>query len=400
MLPNEFIAKIEGHGALHIDWDKNEAKLKVLEGERLFEGMLENRTAEESHWITPRICGVCPIAHNLASLAACEDAFGIKPNATTNLLRKLMIAGQMIQSHFLHLFFLSLPDYIGIDRGTELNEKDPKSFKMALELKAVSDKIAHAVAGRNIHPTTTTIGGFHKIPTKKSLLDLSEKLKKTKSAAEKAVKLFEKLKYPSLKVDLELIVQKGDRIVSNKNDGSAIKDYKKDIEEEIKENSTAKFGKYKKREAMVGALARMNNLDTDKKSGLDFQNPFHNNLAQAIEIYLYHEQAEDITKRLLKEDLKNTIAPRPLDYTKNWPLIGIGAVEAPRGGLYHEFHFNENGVIAYANIITPTVQNLTSIEKSANALLEQFKNESQEKKQKLLEMLVRAYDPCITCSVH
>ena len=151
---------------------------------------------------------------------------------------------------------------------------------------------------------------------------------------------------------------------------------------------------------MVGALARMSNLDTDKKSGLDFQNPFHNNLAQAIEIYLYHEQAEDITKQLLKEDLKNTIAPRPLDYTKNGPLIGIGAIEAPRGGLYHEFHFNENGVIAYANIITPTVQNLTSIEKSANALLEQFKNESQEKKQKLLEMLVRAYDPCITCSVH
>jgi len=401
MIPNEFIAKIEGHGAIHIDWDKNEAKLKVSEGERLFEGMLIGRTAEEAHWITPRICGVCPIAHNLASVMACEDAFGIKPNQTTFLLRKLMITGQMIQSHFLHLFFLALPDYIGIDRGTELNKKNPKSFQMALNLKEVSDKIAETVAGRNIHPTTTTIGGFHKIPEKTALKKLLEMLKKTKIAVETTVKLFSGLDYPLLKVDLELISQKDNQIVSNKDhETSAIKDYKTNIEEIIKENSTAKFGKYKNREVMVGALARLANLDTEKKSGLDFENPFHNNLAQAIEIDLYRNQAQEIIEQLLKDDLKNTIAPKPFDFSRNQPLIGIGAVEAPRGGLYHEFHFNDKGIITYANIITPTVQNLTSIEKSANALLEQFKNKTQEEKKRLLEMLVRSYDPCITCATH
>ncbi len=408
MLSNEFIAKIEGHGALHIDWEKNEARLKVLEGERLFEGILEGRTAEESHWITPRICGVCPVAHNLASIAACEDAFGIKPNETTNLLRKLMLAGQMIQSHFLHLFFLALPDYIGIDRGTELSKKNPKAFQMALDLKKVSDKIVHTVAGRNIHPTTTAIGGFHKIPTKKSLKDLSEMLKNTREAAKNTVKLFEKLEYPPLKVDLEFISQKDDKIISSRGGNSPIKDYKKDIEEEIRNYSTAKFGKYKKREVMVGALARLANLDIDKESGIDYQNPFHNNLAQAIEILLYHGESEEILKQLLESDLKSTIAPKPLDYTKNEMLIGIGAVEAPRGGLYHEFHINpstslgasEKEIITYANIITPTVQNLTSIEKSANILLEQFKNKTNPEKKHLLEMLVRAYDPCITCSTH
>ena len=105
-------------------------------------------------------------------------------------------------------------------------------------------------------------------------------------------------------------------------------------------------------------------------------------------------------KQLIESDLKKTIAPTPIDHTAKEPHIGIGAVEAPRGGLYHEFHFTHDGVVTYANIITPTVQNLTSIEKSANNLLEQYKNESQERKQKLLEMLVRAYDPCITCAVH
>ncbi len=401
MLSNEFITKIEGHGAIHVDWDKNEAKLKVLEGERLFEGILEGRTAEEAHWITPRICGVCPISHNLASIAACEDAFGIKPNQTTILLRKLMLAGQMIQSHFLHLFFLALPDYVGIYRGTELSKKNPKAFQMALDLKEVSDKIVHTVAGRNVHPTTTTIGGFHKIPEKTALKELLEMLKKTKKAAEGTVKLFEKLDYPKLKVDLELVSQKDGQIVSNKNhETSAIKDYKTNIEETIKENSTAKFGKYKQREVMVGALARLANLDTEKKSGLDYQNPFHNNLAQAVEIDLYHNQAQEIIGQLLKDDLKDTIAPKPLDFSRDKPFIGIGAVEAPRGGLYHEFHFDNNGIITYANIITPTVQNLTSIEKSANALLEQFKDEAQEEKKRMLEMLVRAYDPCITCAVH
>ena len=104
---NNFITKIEGHGSLTIDWKKNSIELNIHEGERLFEGMLVNRTAEEMHWITPRICGVCPTAHNLASLTALEDSLDIKPNQTTVLLRDLMQSGQMIQSHALHLFFLS-----------------------------------------------------------------------------------------------------------------------------------------------------------------------------------------------------------------------------------------------------------------------------------------------------
>src|SRR3990172_9164841 len=159
-ITESLITKIEGHGSLHVDWEGRKAKLHVVEGERLFEGILVGRTAEEVHWITPRICGVCPIAHNLASVKAVEDALGIIPNPTTIVLRRLMMTGQMIQSHVLHLFFLALPDYIGLDRATELAEKDPKAFGRALRLKEVSDEIAFCVAGRNVHPTTTTIGGF------------------------------------------------------------------------------------------------------------------------------------------------------------------------------------------------------------------------------------------------
>lgn len=403
MINEEFIARIEGHGNLTIDWKKNKVRLNIHEGERLFEGMLVGRTAEEMHWITPRICGVCPTAHNLASLNALENALGVKPNQTTVLLRDLMQCGQIIQSHALHLFFLSLPDYLGIDRGTELAKKNPTAFKNALALKEASDTIVDLVAGRHTHPTTSTIGGFHKIPSKATLKKLLQKLENTEEAAQKTVELAAGLDYPKLKVDLELAAQENDSIVvvSSINikgkKKSSIKNYKEDIEEEVKSYSTAKFGKYKGEEMLVGALARLAVYGNyDKKHQIDFANPFHNNLAQAIEIDYYHQKAQKIIKELLEIEMDSKIVKS----VAKPPLKGIGFTEAPRGGLYHEVYLDEKGIIIEANIITPTVQNLTSIEKSAQALLVQTKNRSQKEMERLLIMLVRAYDPCITCSVH
>ncbi len=400
---NDFIAKIEGHGNLTIDWKKNQVKLNIHEGERLFEGLLVGRAAEEMHWITSRICGICPIAHNLASLAAIENALGIEVNSTTVLLRDLMQCGQMIQSHALHLFFLSLPDYLGIDRGTELAQKNPEAFKSALALKEISDKVAEIIAGRSVHPTRTTIGGFHKIPTKSVLEKLLNKLKKTEKDAKNTLELVSKINFPKLKVELQLAAQDNGKIIavsSNNIKGrkeSSIGSYKETIEEEVRDYSTAKFGKYRGEEMFVGSLARLAIYGNyDKKYKIDFENPFYNNLAQAIEILIYHQKAQEIIKKLLD----NKISKEIIKPSRNPSLKGIGATEAPRGGLYHEICLDKNNIITYANIITPTVQNLTSIEKSSQVLLEQTKNCSKKELEQLLVMLVRAYDPCITCSVH
>ncbi|MFH1611760.1 MAG: nickel-dependent hydrogenase large subunit [bacterium] len=422
MLADEFITKIEGHGSLTIDWKNGKVKLNIHEGERLFEGLLVGRTADEMHWITPRICGVCPTAHNLASLNALENALGIKPTKTTVQLRNLMTCGQMIQSHVLHLFFLVAPDYLGIDRATELAKKDIKLFKQILSLKEVSDGIVHLAGGRNVHPTKTTIGGFHKVPSQQLLKQLLNKLEKTTEAARTAMNIMLSFDYPELKVDLELVAQDRRSILSvnsadiscrSRESGnlenedisiinkSSIKDYKKDIQEEIRSYSTAKFSKYKNKAMFVGSLARvaLNQKDFGKYK-LDFENPFHNNIAQAVELLHYHQQAKEIIEKLLNKKLEKQI----IKPSKNPSLKGIGTSEAPRGSLYHEVYLRSNkggdSVIKYANIITPTAQNLTSIEKSARALLEQTGKLSKEKREKLLVMLVRAYDPCITCSVH
>ncbi len=397
---NEYIAKIEGHGSLAIDWSKGKVNLNVHEGERLFEGILVGRTADEMHWITPRICGVCPIAHNLASLAATEDALGVKITPTSKLLRRLMQVGQNVQSHVLHAVFLALPDYIGIDRITELDFKDPKKFELALFLKELGDEIAYVVAGRNVHPTRTTIGGFHKAPTKEELEALLEKIKIATPKAKALADFFVGLPYPELQVDLELLAQKDGKVLSNKRESFSIKDYKKNIEEEVKKYSTAKFGSYKGHVYMVGSLARLYHKSFYYKDiasfKLDFKNPYHNNLAQAIETFFELEEAASIIKELLKGKIDTRIATP----SKEPSLCGIGAVEAPRGGLYNEVHFDKDGIIKYANIITPTVQNLTSMENTAEALLAQHSEKSHKELEHLMEMLIRAYDPCITCSVH
>ena len=406
MFSDKYIAKVEGHGSLEIDWQKNKVELQIHEGERLFEGILVGRTIEEAHWITPRICGVCPIAHNLASLKAIENGMGIEISETASLLRDLMVSAQMLQSHVLHLFFLSLPDYLGIDRGTELAHKNPKVFKMAMDIKEIGDEIAAVVAGRSVHPVATTIGGFHKIPQKKELAELLKKIEKTEKSTERILKLCLSLEFPALKADFELVAQKDGEVFGSGGEKFSAADYKNAIEEEIRNNSTAKFGMYKKREMMVGALARLyfNLKDEKLRAKVDFQNPFYNNLAQAIEIAEYRQKAEATIKELLENDLTARSTPSVLTPSTLGVGVkefkGIGALEAPRGGLYHEFSFNEKGIITYANIITPTVQNLTSIEKSANALLIQHRNKPQGEISRLLDMLVRAYDPCITCSVH
>ncbi|OGY24687.1 MAG: hypothetical protein A2Y57_00405 [Candidatus Woykebacteria bacterium RBG_13_40_7b] len=414
----EFITKIEGHGSLHFNWEKNKVWLEVAEGERLFEGMVVGRPAEELYWITPRICGVCPIAHNLAAIRAVEDALNLKPSKSAVLLRKLLLDAQMIQSHVLHLYFLAAPDYLGLDSGLEIIKTHPVYFQQALELKRISDLIADTVGGRGIHPTSTAAGGFHKVPSIETLKKLKNEAEKMLESAEGCVHLFTSLNYPEVNTDLSLFAQTngktyetydGKYISSNKRLKASPDDFEKTIDEEIKPYSTAKFGYHAGKGMMVGALARLNlqgkllkgkAKEFFKEAHLDFQNPYHNNLAQAIETYQFAHESNEILSELIENGIGEKATKLPKNYMPRKVSRGIGALEAPRGSLYYEVEIDTKGSITHCNIITPTVQNLSSMEESAQAVLDQMKGQSKEKIQDLLEMLVRAYDPCITCSVH
>ena len=160
---------------------------------------------------------------------------------------------------------------------------------------------------------------------------------------------------------------------------------------------------------MVGSLARLNlqgNLlkgrakEFFKGADLDYQNPFHNNLAQAIETYHFVQEANGILEELIEGGIDSGATSLPREYKPKKASRGVGAVEAPRGSLYYEINVDTKGLITECNIITPTVQNLSSMEESTQAVLDQTAGQSKERRQELMEALVRAYDPCITCSVH
>jgi coenzyme F420-reducing hydrogenase alpha subunit len=193
---NDYITKIEGHGNLKIDFRKNKAELHIEEGERLFEGILIGRNYKDAPFIVSRICGICPVAHYLASILAIEKAFGVVNNETTINLRKLLLCAQIIQSHNLHLFFLALPDYLNLNSSLELIEKNPAEFHLSLNIKRTMDEVAQIIGGRLVHPVNPIIGGFAKLPTKKQLAKIKNNLEETIDEVEDVVKLFTNLDYP------------------------------------------------------------------------------------------------------------------------------------------------------------------------------------------------------------
>lgn len=416
---NNFITKIEGHGKLNISFASGKAKLEIDEGERLFEALLLGRPYHDAPFITSRICGVCPVAHTLASIKGLENALKIKPSETTINLRRMIMAGQIIQSHALHLFFLALADYLpGIDSALDLAKKNPVLFKIAVNLKKIGDDITTIIGGRNVHPINLVVGGFSKLPDKNKIKDAVEEAKNLIPSIQKVIRIFSKFSYPDYFKETEYLclknaknyeIYEGDVLSST---GKMFKtdNYKKEIKEEIKPYSTAKFGKRTSLGFMVGAIARISNLQDNlnylaKKELIKTKiiyptyNSFYNNLAQAVEILHFLEEITKLGKIILKDKDYESALAKPIKIKSE---SGVGAVEAPRGTLYHYYELDKNGLIKNCDIITPTVQNLSNIEAEAKVILTNglSKNRSTKKIAKELEMLVRSYDPCITCSVH
>ena len=125
-------------------------------------------------------------------------------------------------------------------------------------------------------------------------------------------------------------------------------------------------------------------------------NPFHNNVAQAIELIYSIENSIEIIDELLATGIKQET---PVDVAVG-PGTGTGAVEAPRGTLYHSYRFDQMGRLTEADVITPTAQNLANLEKDLRITAENLICERDQDLGSKLEMVVRAYDPCISCSVH
>ena len=378
------ICKIEGHAHLSLKIEKNkvtECELKAAEGARFFEALVLGKKIQDIQAIVSRICGICSSAHTVACVQALENALDIKPSENQIAIRELLMIGERIRSHATHLYFMALPDYFNYSSALEMTKKHKEKIQDALRLIKLGNKIVEYFGGREIHP-------FLKIKEKTPEKDkeLINELKEIKKTIKKTIKLFKELKYPEITRKTEYLSLKDKDYATISGEitsysGFHIKDYKKYIKEEIKEYATSKFALKDDEPINVGAIARINNnlnkLDketTDSIKGIKFplENPFQNNLAQAIELLHLTNKAVSIIKNLKDNNEKTDF--------KIKQGHGFSAVEAPRGTLFHEYTIDNQGKISYCNIITPTVQNLammeTDIKTLTNKLLE--KNTSKQ----------------------
>jgi coenzyme F420-reducing hydrogenase alpha subunit len=411
-----YITKIEGHADLAIKIKEGKVErvnLKIFEGARFFEGLVTNMEVERVPLVTSRICGICSQAHLLASYTAIEKAYNLRVSEQTKILRKLLLYASIMQSHVLHLFFMSLPDYYRMESAIALAEKKPGLIKLALKIKQLANRILIVVGGREIHSVTTTIGGFNKLPTKKEIEDLKKELKKEfKIITEQFRKTFTKLEKINYETKSDFLALSGreyspfsEMLRSSSGKEFIITDYKKYLNERIKKYSTAKFVKVEKKNVITGALARINmnhkllnnnakKLLKDMKLELPNKNPFNNNLCQAVEIIHLYEECMKLLKTLkIKEE-------KPKKIKINKESSGISALEVPRGTLFHEYKINKKGIVTDCNIITPTTQNIQSIENDIKSFLPIILDKSKQEITMFIERLIRSYDPCISCSTH
>jgi len=417
------VTRVEGHGNIYVNIQKGvveKCEWSIPEAPRFFEAMVEGRSWNELHHITSRICGICSIGHALASLKATEAALGIIISEQDTKLRKLALHGENLQSHILHLGFLVLPDLMGVGSVIPLASTNLPEVKTVLRLHRLANEMSNLVCGRTTHPQRLIPGGFSKIPTIKELTELRKKLQDSFSSLQAVADLFKSLsdKLPKFKRETEFIALTDpneyalyDGLMASSDTGTApAREYLAFTNEYVVPRSTAKWAKHVRESYMVGALARLNinykrlspmaRETSDKFNLLPMcHNPFMNNIAQLVEVV--HSFEDSI--RLINELEAAGLQSQP-EYNKPEIKVkagqGVGAVEVPRGILFHDYTYNAKGVCTKANCIIPTNQNHANIELDMKALLPQIIDKSQKEIELTLEMLVRAYDPCISCSTH
>ncbi len=419
----EYLTRVEGHGNIVVNTSSGNIETcqwQVVEAPRYFESLVVGRNWKELHHITSRICGICSIGHTLASLKATEDAMGIKISRQDELLRKLALHGENMQSHVLHVGYLVLPDLMNVGSVIPLASSHPEEVNTVIRLHRLANDMSKMMAGRTTHPQRLIPGGFSKIPTVEELKDLKKKLAASvedlTTVAELLVQLSpgipdftRETEFISLKSDGEYAIYDGYNFSSDTGK-SDVHDYLNITNEYEVPQSTAKYTKNNRESYMVGALARLNNnydqlTPLAKKVSEMFGlkpmnfNPYMNSVAQVVEIVHSVEDSMAIIDELLEKGLEPQKDFHRRDITVK-AGTGIGAVEVPRGILFHEYTYDENGVCTKANCIIPTNQNHANIQLDMEKLVPEILHKTEKEIELTLEMLVRAYDPCISCSTH
>ncbi len=412
----DYLARVEGEGSLYVkilDGAVADAKLKIFEPPRFFEGFLRGRKYSEAPDITARICGICPVAYQMSAVHAMESAFGVSVGGQLRELRRLLYCGEWIESHGLHIFFLHAPDFLGYEDALQMAKDHPDIVQNALKLKKIGNELMAIIGGREIHPINVRVGGFYRVPAREELTPMLSSLRWAKKVAVDAVKWTASLNFPDFEQDYEFVslrhpseypLNEG-RVASNRGIDVSLAEYENYFIEEHVRHSHALHSYIRGRGAYhVGPLARYN-LNFDKltpdakkaaraaKLSEHCTNPFKSIIVRAVELVYACDEAIRIIESYEPP-------PQPFVPVEPKAAIGYGATEAPRGLLYHRYKVDAAGIILEAKIVPPTAQNQKTIEND----LRNFVGSRLDLSDALLtlqcEQAIRNYDPCISCATH
>lgn len=442
----EPVTRIEGHAKVTInlnDAGKVEHAYFHVNEFRGFEKFCEGRMVFEMPSITPRICGICPVSHHLASAKAGDIVMGCPPPRTASLLRELTHMGQIIQSHGMHFFELAGPDLIlGFDADPAtrnvvgLINADANLALKAVALRKYGQEIIHMVAGRRIHPNFAIPGGVNKTLTAADRDVMLKGIEEMIAITQAGLKIFKDWAaanmddinkfavFPSGYMGLvtpqnSLELYQGDiRLVGK--DGKQLEkfdsnDYLDVIAEHVEDWSYLKFPYYKKMgypEGVyrVGPLGRLNAIDQIDtplanqefkeyraiNSGRPIENTLYYHYARLIETLFAIEKVQVLLNDpdILGKDILNT--------RQEFKGEGVGVIEAPRGTLLHHYIVNENGVVQKVNLIVSTGHNNWAMSEAVDSVAKTYITgpDITEGLLNRVEAAIRAHDPCLSCSTH
>jgi sulfhydrogenase subunit alpha len=396
--------------------------MDIFEGSRYYEALLKGRNFLEVQGIITRVCAICSASHTVAALTALEKALGIEVSDRVHQLRGLLVLGATVESHALHVFALALPDFLGHDSVISMASAHPAEVAFALKLKQLGNRVQELVGGRAIHPINTLVGGFGQLPRSDDLRSIRNDLAAALDPLMGLVDLCATLEVPgwaaqdtvyvALKPYEEAFRFRGDVLCTSRGEEYPVEQYREVVREFTVEHSHAKHSALATGETyMVGSLARLklwgHLLRGRARESFEklfprgvVDNALLNNWAQLVELVHAVEHGITVCDRLLEMPPAET---EMVEYEVRAGR-GVGALEVPRGTLFHEYELDAEGRVVSANVITPTAQNLANVERDMRQAVEKMLETDRQMKEPMLkmglEMVARAYDPCISCSVH
>ncbi len=440
------VTRIEGHATIDIHLDEAGKVARTdfhVTQFRGFEKFVEGRPYFEMPAITARICGICPVSHLLASSKACDAILAVRIPPAARLLRELLHMAQFVQSHALSFFHLSAPDLLlGFDSDPALRnvvgliEKHPEAARDGIALRKFGQQAIARLAGERVHPSWTVPGGVNKpidIDTRDEILG---GIPIARSILRRTLKLFKHVR-DGFKDEAEsfgttptmhagLVSPAGhlrlyDGIVKFIDaEGKAVAhvedpiDYSDVIGEASMADSYLKSPYFKPLGYpdgvyRVGPLARLNVADSCGTPEADDElADYREALGRIVHSSFYYHWARLIEAAYAVERMEQLLNdPRLLDtHVRATAGVnsneGVGIIEAPRGVLIHHYKVDDDGAMQWANLIVATGHNNLAIREGVKQVAQRFVdgNALKEGAVNRVSALVRAFDPCLSCSTH